>query len=30
MAQHVDAENMSFGREFTADWLAEPPGGRTA
>ena len=28
--EHVGADNMSFGREFIADWLAETLGGRTA
>lgn len=28
--EHVGADNMSFGREYIADWLAEHLGGRTA
>lgn len=28
--EHVGADNMSFGREFIADWFAETLGGRTA
>jgi dienelactone hydrolase len=28
--EHVGADNMSFAREFIADWLAERLGGRTA
>ncbi len=27
--EHVGADNMSFGRDFIADWLAEALGGRT-
>jgi dipeptidyl aminopeptidase/acylaminoacyl peptidase len=28
--EHVGADNMSFGREYIADWFAETLGGRTA
>ena len=28
--EHVGADNMSFGREYIADWFAEQLGGRTA
>jgi dienelactone hydrolase len=28
--EHVGADNMSFGRDFIADWVAEALGGRTA
>lgn len=28
--EHVGADNMSFGRDYIADWLAEVLGGRTA
>ena len=28
--EHVGADNMSFGRDYIADWLAETLGGRTA
>ena len=28
--EHVGADNMSFGRDFIADWFAETLGGRTA
>jgi len=28
--EHVGADNMSFGRDFIADWFAEQLGGRTA
>ncbi len=28
--EHVGADNMSFGREYIADWFAEKLGGRTA
>jgi dienelactone hydrolase len=28
--EHVGADNMSFGRDYIADWLAERLGGRTA
>ncbi|MEH3107838.1 MAG: prolyl oligopeptidase family serine peptidase [Sphingomonas fennica] len=28
--EHVGADNMSFGRDFIADWFAERLGGRTA
>ena len=28
--EHVGADNMSFGRDYIADWLAEHLGGRTA
>ena len=27
--EHVGADNMSFGRDYIADWLAETLGGRT-
>jgi fermentation-respiration switch protein FrsA (DUF1100 family) len=28
--EHVGADNMSFGRDYIADWFAETLGGRTA
>jgi len=28
--EHVGADNMSFGRDYIADWLAAHLGGRTA
>ena len=28
--EHVGADNMSFGREYIADWFADTLGGRTA
>jgi hypothetical protein len=28
--EHVGADNMSFGREYIADWFAEQLGGHTA
>ena len=28
--EHVGADNMSYGRDYIADWLSEHLGGRTA